>query len=81
MIIDHVLLKDLFQLPLTLRFVRCRTLLWTLLRGAMSAVTGVYLFRLLQYIVIFCPAIFFFTLTNSVYPDEMRHDGISPVYK
>ena len=80
MIIDHVLLKDLFQLPLTLRFVRCRTLLWTILRGAMSAVTGVYLFRLLLYIVIFVLRSFF-TLTNSVYPDEMRHDGISPVNK
>ena len=30
---------------------------------------------------IFCPVIFFFTLTNSVYPDEMPHGGISPVYK
>ena len=64
------------------------------LRGAMSAVTGIYLFRLLLYIIFFCPEIFFyltiyyifcpeifFTLTNSAYHDEMPHDGISPVYK
>ena len=24
---------------------------------------------------------FFFTFTNSAYPDEIPHDGISPVYK
>ena len=81
MIIDHELLKDLFQLALTLLFVRCRILLWTYFRGAMSAVTGVYLFRLLLNIVIILSCDLFFTLTNSVYPDEMRHDDISPVYK
>ena len=50
------------------------------LKGAMSAVTGIYLFRLLLNYYIFCPEIFF-TLTNSAYPVEMPHDGISPVCK
>ena len=43
----------------------------------MSAVTGIYLFRLLLHIVVLS----IFTLTNSAYPDEMLHDDISPVYK
>ena len=46
----------------------------------MSAVTGIYLFRLLLHIVFFVLRSIF-TLTNSAYPDEMTHDGISPVYK
>ena len=46
----------------------------------MSAVTGIYLFRLLLNIVFFVLRSIF-TLTNSAYPDEMPHDGISPVYK
>ena len=46
----------------------------------MSAVTGIYLFRLLLHIVFFVLRSIF-TLTNSAYPDEMPHDGISPVYK
>ena len=46
----------------------------------MSAVTGIYLFRLLLNIIFFALS-FFFTLTNSAYPDEMPHDGISPVCK
>ena len=46
----------------------------------MSAVTGIYLFRLLLNIVFFALRSIF-TLTNSAYPDEMPHDGISPVYK
>ena len=46
----------------------------------MSAVTGIYLFRLLQHIVFFVLRSIF-TLTNSAYPDEMPHDGISLVYK
>ena len=50
------------------------------LRGAMSAVTGIYLFCLLRNIIFFYPEIFF-TLTNSAYPDEMPHEGISPVCK
>ena len=50
------------------------------LRGAMSAVTGIYLFRLLLNIIFFV-LIYFSTLTNSAYPDEMPHDGISPVCK
>ena len=50
------------------------------LRGAMSAVTGIYLFRLLLNIIFFALRSFF-TLTNSAYPDEMPHDGISPVGK
>ena len=50
------------------------------LRGAMSAVTGIYLFRLLLNIIFFALRSFF-TLTNSAYPDEMPHDGISPVCK
>ena len=50
------------------------------LRGAMSAVTGKYLFRLLLNITIFVLRSFF-TLTNSAYHDEMPHDGIPPVYK
>ena len=46
----------------------------------MSAVTGIYLFRLLLNIVFFVlRSIFIFT--NRAYPDEMPHDGISPVYK
>ena len=48
------------------------------LRGAMSAVTGINLFRL-QPNIIFFALRYFFTLTNSKYPDEMPHDGISPV--
>ena len=48
------------------------------LRGAMSAVTGIYLFRLLLIIICFA-LISFFTVTNSSYSDEMPHDGISPV--
>ena len=50
------------------------------LRGAMSAVTGIYLFRLLLNVIFFALR-YFFTLTNSAYPDEMPHDGISPVCK
>ena len=50
------------------------------LRGAMSAVTGIYLFRLLLNIIFFALRSFL-TLTNSVYPDEMPHDGISSVCK
>ena len=50
------------------------------LRGAMSAVTGIYLFRLLLNIIFFALRSFF-TLTNSAYPDEMPHDGISQVCK
>ena len=49
-------------------------------RGAMSAVTGIYLLRLLLNIVFFVLG-YFYTLTNTVYPDEMPHDGISPVCK
>ena len=50
------------------------------LKGAMSAVTGIYLFRLLLNIVFFVMRSIF-TLTNSAYPDEMPHDGISSVNK
>ena len=50
------------------------------LRGAMSEVTGIYIFRLLLNIIFFALRSFF-TLTNSAYPDEMPHDGISPVCK
>ena len=46
----------------------------------MSAVTGIYLFRLLLKIISFVLRSFS-TLTNSAYHDEMSHDGISPVYK
>ena len=46
----------------------------------MSAVTGIYLFRLLLNIIFFVLRSFC-TLTNSAYHDEMLHDGISPVYK
>ena len=45
----------------------------------MSAVTGIYLFRLLLNIIFFALRSFF-TLTNSAYPDEMPHNGISPVF-
>ena len=50
-------------------------------RGAMSAVTGIYLFRLLLNIIFFCPEFFFFTFTNSAYPDEIPYYGITPVCK
>ena len=50
------------------------------LRGAISAVTGIYLFRLLLNIIFFALRSFF-TLTNSAYPDEMPHVVISPVCK
>ena len=50
------------------------------LTGAMSEVTGIYLFRL-QLNIIFFVLRSVFTLTNSAYHDEMPHDGISPVYK
>ena len=50
------------------------------LRGAMSEVTGIYIFRLLLNIIFFALRSFF-TSTNSAYPDEMPHDGISPVCK
>ena len=50
------------------------------LRGGMSAVTRIYLFRLLLNILFFALRSFF-TLTNSAYLDEMPHDGISPVCK
>ena len=46
----------------------------------MSAVTGIYLFRLLLDIMCFVLSSFC-TLTNSAYHDEMPHEGISPVYK
>ena len=46
----------------------------------MSAVTGIYLFRLLLNIIFFALR-FCFTLTNSAYSDEMPHDDISPVCK
>ena len=45
----------------------------------MSAVSGIYLFRLQQ--ILYFAARSFFTLTNSAYPDEMPHNGISPVSK
>ena len=51
-----------------------------LFKRAMSAVTGIYLFRLLLNIIFFVLRSFC-TLTNSTYHDEMQHDGISPVYK
>ena len=50
------------------------------LRGAMSAVTGTYLFRLLLNIIIFWPEIFFLP-KQTVHTMIMPHDGISPVYK
>ena len=50
------------------------------LRGAMSAVTGIYLYRL-QLNIIFFVLRSFFTLTNSAYHDEMLHAGISAVCK
>ena len=46
----------------------------------MSEVTGINLFRLLLNIIYFALRSFF-TLTNSAYPDEMPHDGISLVCK
>ena len=46
----------------------------------MSAESGIYLFRLLLNIIFFVLRSFF-TLSNSAYPDEMPHDGISPVCK
>ena len=46
----------------------------------MSAVTGIYLFRLLLNIIFFVLRSFC-TLTNSAYHDEIPHDGISSVYK
>ena len=46
----------------------------------MSAVTGIYLFRLLLNIIFFALRSFF-TLKNGAYPDEMPHDVISPVCK
>ena len=46
----------------------------------MSAVTGIYLFRLLLNIIFFVLRSFC-TLRNSAYHAEMPHDGISPVYK
>ena len=46
----------------------------------MSAVTGIYLFRLLQNIIFFALRSFF-TLTNNAYPDEMPNDGIAQVCK
>ena len=46
----------------------------------MSAVTGIYLFRLLLNIIFFVLRSFY-TLTNSAYPDEMPHNGISQVRK
>ena len=39
----------------------------------MSAVIGIYPFRLLLNIIFFAQRSFF-TLTNSAYPDEMSHD-------
>ena len=50
------------------------------LRGAMSAVTGINLFRLLLNIIFFALRSFFY-LINSAYPDEMSRDVISPVCK
>ena len=47
----------------------------------MSAVTGIYLFRLLLNIFFFFALRSFLTLTNSAYSDEMPHDDISPVCK
>ena len=46
----------------------------------MSAVTGIYLFRLLLNIVFLCPEIYFY-LNKQCIPDDMPHDGISSVYK
>ena len=46
----------------------------------MSAVTGIYLFRLLLNIIFFALRSFC-TLTNSAYSDEMSHAGILPVCK
>ena len=49
------------------------------LRGAMSAVTGIYLSSATKY-CIFCPEIFFY-LNKQCIPWRMPHDGISPVCK
>ena len=46
----------------------------------MSAVTGIYLFRLLLTIIFFVLRSFC-TLKNSAYHDEIPHDDISAVYK
>ena len=46
----------------------------------MSAVTGICLFRLLLNIIFFALRSVF-TFKNSAYPDEIPHDGISPVCK
>ena len=46
-------LADLFQLQLTLWFVHSRTSTVDLIQEAMSVVTGICIFRLLQNIVFF----------------------------
>ena len=50
------------------------------LRGVMSAVTGIYLFRLLLNIIFFALRSFF-TSTNSAYPDGMPHDETRNIFK
>ena len=55
-------------------------LLWTLFkRCKVSSNWNLSFSSVIKY-YIFCPEIFF-TLTNSAYPDEMPHDGISSVCK
>ena len=51
------------------------------LRGAVSAVTGIYLFRLLLNIIFFVLRSSVYLKKSSAYHDEMPHDGISAVYK
>ena len=75
LLLKLLLLLDIFQLHLTI-CPSTETYFGLYLRGAMSTVTGIYLFRLQLNIIFFA-----LRLTNSAYPDEMRRDGISPVCK
>ena len=72
---------DLFQLHITLRFVSHGDLLWTCFKKSDVSSNWNLLFSSATKYCFFFVLRSFFTLTNRVYPDEMPHDGISPVYK
>ena len=77
---SHNILIDIFSCTLRYDLSVNGDLLWTLFkRGDVSSKWNLSFSSATEY-YIFCPEIFF-TLTNSAYPDEMPHGGISPVCK
>ena len=76
----NIAVLDIFQIHVTLRFVRQRRLTLTLFnRGDVSSNWNLSFSSATKYYIFVLRS--FFTLPNSACHDEMPHDGISPVYK